>query len=108
MKPDSGRANRRILIVDDTASIHEDFRKILCANPNDAPSLDSLEEALFGTAAPVRQAFLLDSAYQGQEALSLVNKALADGAPYAMVFIDMRMPPGWDAVSYTHLRAHET
>ncbi len=44
MNPDSGRANRRILIVDDTASIHEDFRKILCANPNDAPSLDSLKK----------------------------------------------------------------
>ncbi len=98
MNPDSGRANRRILIVDDTASIHEDFRKILCANPHDAPSLDSLEEALFGTEVPVRQTFLLDSAYQGQEALALVNKALADGAPYAMAFIDMRMPPGWDGL----------
>jgi len=32
MKTESGRANRRILIVDDTASIHQDFRKILCAD----------------------------------------------------------------------------
>ncbi|EFQ65028.1 putative bifunctional diguanylate cyclase/phosphodiesterase [Pseudomonas lactucae] len=98
MNSSSARANRRILIVDDTASIHQDFRKILCADAQGEPSLDSLEEALFGTATKVRQAFQLDSAYQGQEALALVNKALADNAPYAMVFIDMRMPPGWDGL----------
>ncbi|WP_259740664.1 diguanylate cyclase domain-containing protein, partial [Pseudomonas poae] len=98
MNIDAGRANRRILIVDDTASIHEDFRKILCAEAQGEKSLDSLEETLFGTAAPVRQAFVLDSAYQGEEALELVNKALAQQSPYAMVFIDMRMPPGWDGL----------
>ncbi|MCP1514810.1 putative bifunctional diguanylate cyclase/phosphodiesterase [Pseudomonas rhodesiae] len=98
--PDAGsaRANRRILIVDDAASIHEDFRKILCADAESEQSLDSLEEALFGTAAAVRQAFVLDSAYQGQEALALVNQALAANAPYALAFIDMRMPPGWDGL----------
>ncbi|WP_028619034.1 putative bifunctional diguanylate cyclase/phosphodiesterase [Pseudomonas canadensis] len=98
MSADSARANRRILIVDDTASIHQDFRKILCADPNGKPSLESLEETLFGTTAKARQAYELDSAYQGQEALALVNKALADQAPYALAFIDMRMPPGWDGL----------
>ena len=98
MSPDSGRANRRILIVDDSTSIHEDFRKILCADPHGEPSMDSLEQTLFGTAPAPRQAFELDSAYQGQEALALVNQALAANAPYAMVFIDMRMPPGWDGL----------
>jgi len=95
---DSTRANRRILIVDDTASIHEDFRKILCADTHAEPSLDSLEETLFGTPAAPRQVFELDSAYQGQEALALVSQALAANAPYALVFIDMRMPPGWDGL----------
>ena len=98
MNTQGERANRRILIVDDTASIHQDFRKILCADEDGKPSLDTLESTLFGTTAPLRQAFELDSAYQGQEALALVNKALADNAPYAMVFIDMRMPPGWDGL----------
>lgn len=64
---DSTRANRRILIVDDTASIHEDFRKILCADTHAEPSLDSLEETLFGTPAAPRQVFELDSAYQGRK-----------------------------------------
>ncbi|WP_294735133.1 bifunctional diguanylate cyclase/phosphodiesterase [uncultured Pseudomonas sp.] len=98
MNPRSARANRRILIVDDTASIHEDFRKILEADPNGGQSLDSIEETLFGTAPALRQTFLLDSAYQGQEALALVTKALAADTPYALVFIDMRMPPGWDGL----------
>ncbi|MDR9873563.1 EAL domain-containing protein [Pseudomonas allii] len=98
MTADSARANRRILIVDDTASIHQDFRKILCADANGEPSLENLEETLFGTAPKVRQAFKLDSAYQGEEALELVNRALAANAPYALVFIDMRMPPGWDGL----------
>lgn len=98
MTPRSGRANRRILIVDDTASIHADFRKILCVDANSHASLDSIEETLFGNAPAVRQTFVLDSAYQGQEALELVNKALAANTPYALVFIDMRMPPGWDGL----------
>ena len=85
MNPRSARANRRILIVDDTASIHEDFRKILEADANGGQSLDSIEETLFGTAPAVRQTFLLDSAYQGQEALALVTKALAANTPYALV-----------------------
>ena len=42
MRTESGRANRRILIVDDTASIHQDFRKILCADEHGEPSLDTL------------------------------------------------------------------
>ncbi|MCS3512187.1 MULTISPECIES: putative bifunctional diguanylate cyclase/phosphodiesterase [Pseudomonas] len=98
MNANSGRANRRILIVDDTTSIHQDFRKILCADADGEPSLDTLEQTLFGTTTVARQAFILDSAYQGQEALDLVNRALAANAPYAMAFIDMRMPPGWDGL----------
>lgn len=98
MTPRSERANRRILIVDDTASIHADFRKILEAEPEDGRSLDSIEQTLFGTAPVVRQSFVLDSAYQGDEALQLVTRALAENRPYALAFIDMRMPPGWDGL----------
>ncbi len=91
-------ANRRILIVDDTASIHQDFRKILCAEAIADQTLESIEQSLFGTAPTTHQRYTLDSAYQGQEALDLVTRALADDAPYALAFIDMRMPPGWDGL----------
>src|SRR5687767_19350 len=91
--------NRRILIVDDNRAIHGDFRKILCEHQADAIGiLKDLEAGLFGT-APSTQAlpvYQLDSAYQGQEALGMVIAARDAGLPYAVVFVDMRMPPGWD------------
>ncbi|RON18275.1 GGDEF domain-containing response regulator [Pseudomonas brassicacearum] len=98
MKAPFVRTNRRVLIVDDTPSIHDDFRKILGPETEDEQTLAGTEEALFGTQQPDRLTFQLDSAYQGQEALELVKLALAEGRPYALVFTDMRMPPGWDGL----------
>jgi signal transduction histidine kinase len=92
-------ANRRILLVDDMPAIHEDFRKILCP-ARELAGIDAMEAALFGAApAPAAAAdFELDSAYQGQEGLACVERALAAGRPYALAFVDMRMPPGWDGL----------
>ncbi|MCS3837590.1 diguanylate cyclase (GGDEF)-like protein [Pseudomonas sp. JAI111] len=98
MKTSSLQTNRRILIIDDTPSIHQDFRKILGPDTEDEQSLAGTEETLFGTPKPDRLTFQLDSAYQGQEALELVKRAQAEGRPYAMAFTDMRMPPGWDGL----------
>jgi len=102
MSAQPGHTNRRVLIVDDTASIHDDFAKILKPATAEADSLDETESLLFGDAssAPVapKDRFELDSAYQGREALDKVEAALAAGRPYAMAFIDMRMPPGWDGL----------
>ncbi len=92
---------RRILVIDDSEAIHTDFRRIL--NPEQRrgrDDLDLLEEALFGpapTRAPdVEPEFEVDSAFQGQEGLSKVREALATGRPYTLVFLDYRMPPGWN------------
>ncbi|MCP1441391.1 diguanylate cyclase (GGDEF)-like protein [Pseudomonas sp. GGS8] len=98
MKTPFIQANRRILIIDDTPSIHEDFRKILGADSDDELTLAGTEAVLFDTPQPTRLVFQLDSAYQGQEALKLVKRAQAEGRPYAMAFTDMRMPPGWDGL----------
>src|SRR5579863_3630074 len=90
----------RILIVDDNRAIHKDFRKILLG-PELDENLQDLESTLFGKAAPVRQAtsdFKLDSAYQGAEALALVQRSHDDRQPYSVAFVDMRMPPGWDGL----------
>src|SRR5262249_8668451 len=43
----------------------------------------------------------IDSAYQGQEGLALIEEAVKKGKPYAMAFVDVRMPPGWDGVETT-------
>ena len=91
----------RILIVDDNPAIHEDFRKIL--GPTDAKlaeELDADEAALFGDKADPSRTwnFRIDSAFQGKEGLDKVRAACAEGAPYAVAFVDVRMPPGWDGI----------
>ena len=92
--------NNRILVVDDNASIHDDFRKILAPPSARVDELDAAEAALFGHApkATMHKVFEIDSAYQGEEALEKVRSAVAAGRPYALAFVDVRMPPGWDGV----------
>lgn len=90
----------RVLVVDDNPSIHDDFRKILGAKTAAQTHLENVETALFGRSdfAPDRAGFRIDSACQGPDALDLVKKAAAEGDPYVLAFIDVRMPPGWDGV----------
>jgi signal transduction histidine kinase len=93
--------NHRILVIDDNEAVHEDLRKILGADRRATEALDALETELFGApaaAAPGADAFDVDSALQGAEGLERVRRALADGRPYAMAFVDVRMPPGWDGI----------
>ena len=92
--------NHRILIVDDDPAIHEDFRKILCPALPDRSQVHDLRAAIFNKAskAPLRQRFELVSAFQGEEAVALVNQSIAGNRPFAMAFLDVRMPPGWDGV----------
>ena len=100
--------NRRILIIDDMASIHEDFRKILLPAAAGGDDLSASETSLFGSPSIPRaaNAFEIDSAYQGKDGYELVERALAEENPYAMAFIDVRMPPGWDGLE-TVKRIHE-
>ena len=97
----SGISNRRILLVDDNHAIHDDYRKILVGEQRSA-ELDDLSATLFGDASGPRLSqtitFETDSAHQGEEGLEAVRRACAEGRPYAMAFIDMRMPPGWDGL----------
>lgn len=98
-KPLSG-TRYRLLVIDDTPSIHEDYRKILTPNdPGNNAALNALEATLFDTPEPTRrQSFEVDYAFQGEEGVRRVRDALAEERPYALAFIDMRMPPGWDGV----------
>jgi len=93
--------NRRILIIDDNPSIHEDFRKVLAGDSTDElREIEDDEAALFGSGPgpEVSAAFELTSAFQGQEGLEAVRAAAQAGRPFAMAFVDVRMPPGWDGV----------
>jgi len=94
---------RRLLVIDDSATIHQDFRRLLCPERVGSPvQLASLRTALFG-AAPARvepsgPEFEVESAFQGKEGVAKVREAVAAGRPYAVVFLDYRMPPGGNGV----------
>jgi diguanylate cyclase (GGDEF)-like protein len=92
--------NRRILVIDDNPDIHGDFRKVIGGRPGDAGTLAAAELALLGESSPsnMNLGFEVDSAFQGQEGVARVQQALDEGRPYAMAFVDMRMPPGWDGL----------
>ena len=90
----------RILVIDDNSAIHEDFRKILLKKDVRHNSLNEMESTIFGlTPQNVPQTFFeIDCASQGKEGLALVEQAQAAGRPYALAFVDGRMPPGWDGI----------
>jgi len=91
---------RRILVIDDNVAIHRDFRKILCPETISA-ELDDLDQAIFGPKSkppPPKSEFVVDTVSQGQEGYEAVRRTLKVGRPYALTFVDMRMPPGWDGV----------
>jgi len=91
--------NRRVLIIDDDTRIHEDFRKIL-GDKGGLSEYDEIEAKLFSDDSLSSPGIIyeLDSAYQGEEGFGKVVQAKKEGRPYAMAFVDMRMPPGWDGL----------
>jgi CheY-like chemotaxis protein len=95
--------NRRILVIDDNRAIHDDFRKIFEPGLASAQPLAESGTALFGdsTMSVPRPLFQVEFASQGTEGAALVERALAENEPYAMAFVDMRMPPGWDGIETT-------
>ena len=101
----------RIIIIDDNPHIHEDFIKILTLNKSEK-NLDDIESKLFtddsakqpetnsdaGVSEIEKPIFEIDTAIQGQEGVEKIRFALEEGRPYALAFVDIRMPPGWDGV----------
>ncbi|KVD70809.1 diguanylate cyclase [Burkholderia sp. ABCPW 14] len=90
-----GTVNRRVLVIDGDDATHQDFRKILVGRET---TPDTTRPPFAGEAPAAREAFQVDSAYQGQEALERVVRALTENRPYAMAFIDMHMRPGRDSL----------
>ena len=92
----------RLLIVDDEPGMHESYRRSFApAVDAGASALSAMASDLFGDdaadasadAAPV---FECVHHNQGLDAVAEVAGALAAGEPFAVAFIDVRMPPGID------------
>jgi signal transduction histidine kinase len=92
---------KRILIVDDNRSIHEDFNKILSIKMDSFQDMENIENLLFNPPKPAQQktpAYRIDSAYQGEEAIEMADLAEKQNHPYALIFMDVRMPPGINGI----------
>ncbi len=90
----------RLLVIDDNRAIHEDFRKIFESAAAESSAMEHSERALVG-GSPARLSgagFEIDAAFQGEEGLQRVAQAVNAGRPYALAFVDVRMPPGWDGI----------
>ena len=95
--------NTRVLIVDDLNDIHLDFEEILAGNAN-AAEAGELAAAFLDEAQEHFPSldFDLRHAMSGEDGVEAVSRAYTDGAPFAVAFVDIRMPPGMDGVEAVH------
>jgi signal transduction histidine kinase/CheY-like chemotaxis protein len=101
--------NTRVLIIDDEEIVRDNIEDILVPKrvhtneliTNAASILFDDDEPDERILAPVNKSaipvFSVDKATSGMEGLQKIKKAIADGKPYAVIFLDMRMP-GWDGL----------
>lgn len=102
-----------ILVVDDNHDIHDDFRKIILKSENGIADLKDEADDLLGQLlednshkkqSQTAEQYAITSAFQGLDAINLVKQEKTK--PFALAFIDMRMPPGIDGLE-TLKRIHE-
>ena len=93
--------NTRVLIVDDQDEIHADFREMLGTQIRKAAS-DALVDAFlpkdFEDTTAYLPSFELSHASSGDEAYQIVTAARQSNQPFAVAYIDIRMPPGIDGI----------
>ena len=94
----------RVLVADDEKRLRDTYR--ICLEGQSAVAdelaneLDEMGDSLFGSTTAVVPPVLLlprvDYVEQGDQAVAAVKAAVEEGDPYAVLFLDMRMPPGID------------
>ncbi len=99
--------NRRILIVDDDESLRFILSKFLSHSGMRSKAGEVISSAISEISGqpPVEKAgqildapYDVDTAPQGEIGYEKVRQAFETGRPYALMFVDMRMPPGWDGL----------
>lgn len=91
----------RIIVIDDNPEIHRDFIKILTNTQTKASNqIELLKKQLFAEHETEMSlpTFQIDTASQGQEGVEKISDAISQERPYALAFVDIRMPPGWDGI----------
>ena len=93
----------RVLVVDDDSLLINEYLRCLGEDfePDYATAtMTDLESVLFGEENNENGAAKFDvhSRNQGEAAVEAVKAAIASNSPYAIVFLDIRMPPGMDGI----------
>jgi CheY-like chemotaxis protein len=102
---DQVRTQVRVLVVDDEPDVRDAYRQILLETEvsQDIAGFRELRARLFAKAAPdaapgksLSRGATFDPVFceQAEAAVAAVQEALAQEQPFAVVFLDMRMPPG--------------
>ena len=100
----------RILLADDEPRVLEEYEQILGggdADDADRKILNDLEADLFGEEQNdlPAESFELTLCRQSHEVIAAVEQSLREDRPFAVAFIDFRMPPGADgAVTAERIR----
>lgn len=93
----------RILVADDEPRILEEYRCVLGVSGQDTDdsAMADLEVELFGgdKMATDEPRYDVCLCRQGEEAVAVVRQAVEQGLPFAVAFLDVRMPPGIDGVT---------
>ncbi|MBD1395256.1 hybrid sensor histidine kinase/response regulator [Mucilaginibacter glaciei] len=102
--------NTRVLIIDDEEIVRDNIEDILIPKRSYTNELiSSASSILFDDEIPQPEpiltpannssipVFTVDKAVSGMEGLEKIKQAIAEGKPYAVIFLDMRMP-GWDGL----------
>jgi len=109
-------SNASVLVIDDEEMVRDNIEEILTPARSN-PELEAMSQAasILFDAVPAMAArkgnapnFIVHKASNGMEGVEMVKKAVAEGNPYAVIFLDMRMP-GWDGMETAEqIRKYDT
>lgn len=99
------QVNTSVLVIDDEELVRDNIEVILAPKAFiEDNSISQAARILFDTPKEILTirtskipVFTVDKASNGREGVDCVRKALENGQPYAVIFLDMRMP-GWDGI----------
>ena len=95
----SSQGRPRVLVVDDNPDVCRDIQRVL-SRSQEPERMTEIRAKLFGDVVSKKPGieFAVDIALQGRDAVERVKAAMSEDRPYALAFVDMRMPPGWTGV----------
>ena len=99
------KTNRRILIVDDREDLRKQLSRLLSHSDSKSETsslIQQIRNRISPDKAPAangqRVTYEIDAARQGKSAYEMVKDSFTRNEPYALMFLDMRMPPGWNGL----------